>query len=127
LSFEEYIKPDLENIKNNTLDVAQCGQKSAIISRGIYFKQLEMWKKLFPKEQIFIFDSNELSQKPVEIMNKIFKFLNLPDYRVKKRFHNKKFMYDKMDNNTREKLIEFYKPINEKLFNIIGEKYNWNK
>ena len=87
----------------------------------------EMWRELFPKEQIFIFDSNELSQKPVEIMNKIFKFLNLPDYRIEKRFHIKKFMYDKMDNNTREKLIEFYKPINEKLFNLIGEKYNWNK
>jgi len=126
-SFEEYIKSDLENIENNPLNVIQCGQKNAIISRGIYFKQLEMWRELFPKEQIFIFDNNELSQKPVEIMNKVFKFLNLPDYNFQKRFYIKQKRYEKMNDDTRKKLIEFYKPINEKLFNLIGEKYNWNK
>ena len=127
LSFEEYIKPDLENIENNPLNVSQCGQKSAIISRGIYFIQLQMWQELFPKERIFIFDSNELSNKPVETMNKVFKFLNLPDYDFEKRFHIKKFGYGKMNDSTREKLIEFYRPMNEKLFNLIGKKYNWNE
>jgi hypothetical protein len=127
LSFEEYIKPDLGNIENNPLNVSQCGQKSAIISRGIYFIQLQMWQELFPKESIFIFDSNELSNKPVETMNKVFKFLNLPDYDFEKRFHIKKFGYGKMNDSTREKLIEFYRPMNEKLFNLIGKKYNWNE
>ena len=85
-----------------------------------------MWQELFPKEQIFILDSNELSQKPVEIMNEVFKFLNLPEYIFQKKFYNKKFKYDKMENATREKLIEFYKPINEKLFKLIGKKYDWD-
>ena len=41
-------------------------------------------------------------------------------------FYIKKFGYDKMNDSTREKLIEFYKPINEKLFKLIGKKPNWN-
>ena len=60
-------------------------------------------------------------------MNKVFKFLNLPDYDFEKRFHIKKFGYGKMNDSTREKLIEFYRPMNEKLFNLIGKKYNWNE
>ena len=59
-------------------------------------------------------------------MNKIFKFLNLPDYRVEKRFHLKKFMYDKMDNNTREKLIEFYIIKAQKNLSFIPEKKRGN-
>ena len=89
-SFEEYIKSDLENIKNNPLNVVQCGKKDAIISRGIYFIQLKMWQELFPHDQIFILDTNELSQKPIKTMNDVFKFLELPEYNLQRKFQSKK-------------------------------------
>ncbi len=32
-----------------------------------------------------------------------------------------------MNQETREQLIKFYKPYNEKLYNLIGEKFDWDK
>ncbi len=126
-SFEEYIKSDLENIKNNPLNVVQCGKKNAIISRGIYFIQLKMWQELFPHDQIFILDTNELSQKPIKTMNDVFKFLELPGHNLQRKFQSKKFVYDKMNDDTRKKLIELYRPYNAKLYKIINRTLDWEK
>ena len=32
-----------------------------------------------------------------------------------------------MNQETREQLIKFYKNNNEKLYNLIGEKFDWDK
>ena len=32
-----------------------------------------------------------------------------------------------MNPETREKLIEFYKPHNERLFKFIGKKFDWDR
>jgi len=127
LSFEEYIKSDLENIKKNPPDISQCLKKNAILSRGIYFIQLQMWQDLFSQEQIFILDSNELSQRPIETMNEVFKFLKIPEYNSQKKFLNKKFVYNKINDNTRKKLIELYRPYNAQLYKIISRIFDWEK
>ena len=31
-----------------------------------------------------------------------------------------------MNSETRELLINFFKPYNEKLFGLLGKKFNWN-
>ena len=40
--------------------------------------------------------------------------------------HNK-IKYPKMKDSTREILINFFKPHNEKLFEILGSKFDWDK
>ena len=56
-----------------------------------------------------------------------FIHLNLQDYKIDDKKRYEKGQYSKLDDKLREKLIEFYKPMNEKLFNLIGERYNWNE
>jgi hypothetical protein len=35
--------------------------------------------------------------------------------------------YPKMKDSTREILINFFKPYNEKLFGILGRRFNWDE
>ena len=60
-------------------------------------------------------------------MNDVFKFLELPEYNLQRKFQSKKFVYDKMNDDTRKKLIELYRPYNAKLYKIINRTLDWEK
>ena len=44
-----------------------------------------------------------------------------------KKFLNKKFVYNKINDNTRKKLIELYRPYNAQLYKIISRIFDWEK
>ena len=46
-----------------------------ILARGFYANQLEIWFKKFQKEQLLMIPSEELAQKPDQVLRKIFEFL----------------------------------------------------
>ncbi len=103
------------------------------VSDGIYFNHIEKWFSLFPKENICCINVDDLAKKPIDILNKICTFLNLPNYNfknyVKKNVNkedSRKPTYPPMNPETREKLIQFYKPHNKKLESFLNMKFNWD-
>jgi len=130
-SFEYYVENELKEIKKEdqmfenkyTFDK----QKKNYLRRGFYFEQLKPWFDLFSGENLLVISTEDLGSNSNEIFHKIFRFLEIPDYKIDNKKRYEKGQYSKLDDKLREKLIEFYKPMNEKLFNLIGERYNWNE
>ena len=124
-SFESFIKQDLENLSKNKPDITRFNDSESIISRGVYWIQLDMWRKLFSKDQILVLQSEKLLEFPDDVLNEVFNFLGLSKFDLREKLLKKKFSYSKMNEDTRKKLIEFYHPYNEQLYEIIEKKYDW--
>ena len=124
LSFEESIEEELDYIKRNgfrnTVD-----RKRSYISKGLYEEQIKLWFNIFPKEQIHILSTEDMHRNPEKELQKIFKFLEISEYQIKNPQKQKSVKYEKMNDRTRERLLEYYKPFNEKFFKIINKRFDW--
>ncbi len=57
--------------------------KGCYLQKGWYFQQLEVYFKLFKREQIQIFLYEELCQQPQQLLQRMYSFLNVdPDFKV---------------------------------------------
>lgn len=131
-TFEEVIKDDINkisnwNVKSKDDEYFATKIENSILARGFYHEQLLVWYKLFSKDQILIISSEELSGDTRNTMNKIFRFLNLPEYEIP---NTKKINVSKsapMNEETRKLLISFFKPYNEKLYEFLDFNFKWDE
>ena len=131
-NFEEVIKKDMDDISKwniNSKDDNYFATKveNSKLARGFYVEQLLPWFELFPKNQILIISSEELASNTKNVMSEIFKFLNLPDYKIPNIEKVNVSKYSKINPDTRKILIDFFKPYNEQLFKFLDRKFDWNK
>ena len=101
------------------------------LRHGHYSLNLENWFKHFKKTQFMHFATEDLDQNYDKIMNSLFLFFNLSEINLKKETRKNigvgKGVYPPMNKKTRDFLIDYYKPHNEKLYNLIGKKFDWDK
>ena len=134
LSFEEAIKVEskrlageMERMKTDENYYSGEFYRKSYLFQGIYADGLKMWFDVFPKEQFLIIDFDELARNPTPIYDKIFDFLELPKFTHSKHIVYNTRKYDDMVPSTRKYLIEYFKPHNEQLYNLLGKKFDWDK
>ena len=98
---------------------------SSMLGRSLYAEQLENWYKLFSKDQILIIKSEEFATKTNKIMNEIFDFLELEHFDIPDNSKKNKIHYETMKKETRDNLIDFFRPYNEKLYSLMGKNFDW--
>ncbi len=124
--FEELIKKEIKEIENTSNENLKfSSEKINLIKKGIYIIQILPWLKIFPREQILIISTEEFGEKTDEIYNKIFRFLELPEYKIKNKQRYRKGTYEKMSDEARKILDNFYKQYNNELFQKIGKNFEW--
>ncbi|MEM4245615.1 MAG: sulfotransferase [Candidatus Nanoarchaeia archaeon] len=127
-SFEEQIQKELAlQNEDNKENFARFIRQPSYLAKSIYADQLEIWFKLFNHSQILIITTEDLEKNPTKTLNQVFQFLNLPSYEIKKPEHRKAANYEKMNANTRKLLIDYFKPHNERLYAMIGKRFDWDK
>ena len=131
-TFEEMIQAamnDLEKNKTKLNDEAYVVDThyENILARGFYADQLEIWFEKFQKRQLLMIPSEDLAQKPDQVLTKVFEFLDLPYFKIKDFTKQNKREYSPMKDKTRKLLIEFYKPYNEKLYSLTNQHFDWDK
>jgi len=98
------------------------------LERSTYANYLEKWFKVFPRKQFLIINADVFFKKPQYVYNKVLNFLDLPDWKLK---HFKKYRIGRyiepIKPDTRKKLVEYFRPHNERLYKLIGEDFNWDK
>jgi len=97
------------------------------IARGFYAEQIAIWFKLFSKDQIFIISSEDLEEKENDTLTTIFDFLELPKCKINDLAKMNKADYPPMDPQTRSKLIDYFRPHNEKLYALLGRRFEWDR
>ena len=127
---------------------------SSKVNIGMYSKHLINWLQYFPRMQMLFLDGNKFIKNPVPGIIKVQKFLNLPVllneesfiYNKTKGFFcaknisgssstvaeakclgdSKGRTHPRVKDSALRKLKEFYKPLNEKFFEIIGQTFDWS-
>ncbi len=101
---------------------------------GLYAEHLQNWLTYFPKENLLILSSEDFFKQTADIYQRIVTFLHLPSWRPKqfrnyshwgrKRTDNKSA--PSMESSMRQDLLRWYAPHNERLFQMIGQDFQWN-
>jgi len=134
LSFEEALgKEDerlggeLEKMKANPDYYSFNYHHYSYRTRGIYIKQLKRWMEIFPRNQFLISSSEDFYRDPDTVYQEILDFLGLPALRPGSfSKYNVGKKYAGMKNSTRKKLIEFYKPYNQKPYEFLARDFKWD-
>jgi len=138
LSFADAIKYEGIRIQENYFDLKTSNkslqQDYAHYSykrKGVYYNQVKPYLDLFPREQLLIQQSEKLFRQPQEVFASTLQFLGLREFKPDKfqvwnEGKSNKTQADPYSETIRY-LKEYYKPHNEKLFELIGETYNWDE
>lgn len=138
LSFEDAIDREEERLageEKRLLDDMRYASFNhrhySYLARGMYADQLSIWMRLFPKEQFLILKSEDLFSNPPAILTETFEFLNIPDGVLKKRgeayMPYNMLSYDAMEPATRQRLAEYFKPHNARLYDFLGRDFGWDR
>ena len=92
---------------------------------GHYAEFLKKWFEYFPKENILILKTEDFNENPSKIFHQVLEFLNLPSQDVSYKKVNVG-NYNQMDPVIRNELKDYFKPINEKLYNLINRDFSWD-
>ncbi|MDC0171492.1 sulfotransferase domain-containing protein [Candidatus Nitrosopelagicus sp.] len=132
-SFDDVIDMELKRIEilqnNNQLQINNPDLSHYItcnyLRHGHYAEKLKAWFNEFPREQILILTNDEFNSRMDETLTKTFEFLGLTDFHVKNKIAHNVGKYKKMNEKTKQKLINYFKPYNQELYKILGKDLNW--
>jgi len=131
LTFEESIKKEMMLLmKNNDIEndgIEKFLRPRSYIAKGLYYHQIKNWFKVFSKDQILVLSTENLSKNPHQTLKKIFNFLDLPNEQIQNIQKRKVGNYQKINEETRQFLKKFFESHNEKLFNLLESKFEWDK
>jgi len=131
IPFQDLLDKDLqtyEQVRNDDNEYINSISTMTYIGPSIYAKLIKEWLKYFSLDQLLIFSAEELKENHREVFSRIHDFLNINDEEIDTvTKHNTGGDYTPLDSDLRQKLINFFKPHNEELFNIINQKFDWDK
>ena len=125
LTFEDAIDEEIDFLSKHSFRES-VDRRRSYLAKGIYEEQIKIWMEIFSKKQIHLLSTEDMSNNPQNTLQDIFKFLDIPQYEIKKPQKQKANTYEKMKSQTRDRLLEFYKEHNEKFFKIIEKKFEWD-
>ncbi len=103
---------------------------SPYLARSVYVDQLRRWSEFYPEEQMLVLKSEDLYESPVGTLKTVIEFLGLPEWEPKRsavtpKKQNKGGYEGGMAPETREKLEEFFRPHNLRLYEYLGRDLGW--
>jgi Sulfotransferase domain len=96
------------------------------LARSRYAEQVERWLAFFPREQFFFVKTEDLESKPQAVLDGLYAFLDLPPYTNEGHSHlHVAPPYDPMPRPVRAHLAEYFRPHNERLYELVGIDFGW--
>ena len=93
---------------------------------GLYERHVAKWLSIFPPEQFLIVVSEELNANPERELRRVFKHIGLKYQPLGEYVNKLPGTYDNQSKDgIRARLVEFYKRPNERLFELLGRRLNW--
>ena len=121
LPFEAAIDAEIDRLPQ--LDGFHFTRK-AYLKRGDYANQLAPYVSLFGRENILVLQAERFFKERQAELTRVFSFLGfeseeIPEARL---MH---ISYPAMDPETRVCLSDYFEPLNEALYELIGERFDW--
>jgi flagellar biosynthesis GTPase FlhF len=103
--------------------------RSGFLSRSIYVDHLQRWSEFFSDEQMLMLKSEDFFERPVDTLQVVLDFLDLPEWKPKVwelRYKRNKGKYkEKIDPATRQRLEDYFEPRNRRLYEYLGVDFGW--
>ena len=119
------LNKDFPELNSNNYDFENFVAQN-IIRHGVYADYLETWLKIFDRKQILILNSDDLKKSTRKTLHRVFNFLNVSNYDIKDTSQVNVGKYPPINKITRKKLIEFFKPHNQRLNKLLDTEFDWN-
>lgn len=134
LSFEDALEQEefrVEQIETRSHELGSNHHGAynyTYLSSGLYAEQLKNWFNLFDKQQLLILKSEDFFSNPGKIFKQVLDFLNLPNWEPKQYKQYNSNSYPKMiEPTTRKHLVEYFKPHNQRLYQLLGVNFDWDR
>lgn len=133
LSFEEAIARETERLEGERERIlsdpqyhSPIHQHYSYLSRGVYVDQIRAWRRVFPAEQMLILCSEQFFADPGAALRRVFEFLGVPHYDMEHFREHNRGAYAPMDPQTRAQLVEYSCPHNERLYEYLDQRFDWD-
>jgi hypothetical protein len=102
-------------------------QRFSYLLRGLYAQYLELWLKHFPRSALLVIGAEDMYENPAATVEEAATFLGFqsspPDSGAKLNARR----YATMDGEARAFLVDYFKPHNERLFELLGRDFGWER
>ena len=95
------------------------------VLKGMYADQLERLYRHYPHDQVMVVQSEAFYRDPDRILSRVTGWLGLPPVELNKSDDRNSHGYRPMDPAMRDQLVSVYRDPNERLYQLIGERYDW--
>jgi hypothetical protein len=124
-SFKQAVEEDVERYLSRSVDI-----EPSFVRRGIYCEQIERYLEYFSLDSFLFLEQRELNL-PVALIQKVSDFLNvaIDVSAVRSVIVSNVGDYPPGSAEIEATLVilrKFYGPYNERLFTLIGNRYDWN-
>ena len=82
---------------------------------------------IFPKNQFFVIKSEDFFKNTKKIFGELHEFLDVPKFNFDSDVIYNERKYTAMKSKTRDELIEYFRPYNEKLYKLLDRDFDWDK
>lgn len=97
------------------------------LMRSRYAEQLLRWMELFPRQQLHFLTLEQLSQHPHRTLAAVHDFLGVPAYEHPAlAAEHVAPRYDSISSEQRLALQEYFRPHNERLYELVGIDFGWD-
>lgn len=146
LSFKEAIEAEPQRIAGEREKIltdehyaSSTYRPFSYLTRGIYVDQLKYWMEFYPREQFLILRSEDLYSKSAETVKETLEFLGVPASAIDTNKEYKKYKvptktgykvkdsYPRMDPELRKYLVDYFRPHNARLGELLGRDFDWDK
>lgn len=99
----------------------------SFMRRGFYDEQIKRYYNFFPKKQILILCAEDFFHSPQRTVNLICQFLNIQKIKIGpiRKFNATKYR-KAISPKTKDYLADVFKPHNERLFKLLGRRFDWD-
>lgn len=100
-------------------------RRRSYLLKGIYANQLTNWQEHFSSGQILVLGAEELYSSPRATFARVVEFLGLEPWNPAGFDAHNSFSYGSMGGRSRDCLAEFFEPHNERLYELLGGRFEW--
>ncbi|HUF37253.1 MAG TPA: sulfotransferase domain-containing protein [Anaerolineales bacterium] len=95
-------------------------------ARSSYAGQLARWLDRYPRERVLVLEQRRFFGAPEAGAGRLFEFLELDPHPVPSPRRFNEAGYPPMAPETRERLLAHFAPHNARLFDLLGERFDWD-
>lgn len=124
---EERLRGEFDRITNDENYKSTKYVHYSYLLRGIYIDQLKRVYNYFHENQIIILKSEDFFREPQTTFQRVFQFLKLPNWEPENFKKANVGSYPKMNIATRNWLLNYFEPYNNKLYEYLGINFGWDE